>query len=123
MTHKRTRSVPTSLAPTLGLAAGRWAMRRRGLASAADARYAQIMQGFSRKAIELVAENKIAEAAEQGKFDNLPGAGKPLPELDRPFDPDWWARKLVQRENLRGLERQRARLATSGKAGTGGGNS
>ena len=27
---------------------------------------------------ELIAERKIAEAAAQGEFDNLPGAGKPL---------------------------------------------
>ena len=28
-------------------------------------------------ALELIAEGKIAEAAAQGEFDGLPGAGKP----------------------------------------------
>lgn len=28
--------------------------------------------------IDLIAESKIAEAAQAGAFDNLPGAGKPL---------------------------------------------
>src|SRR5262249_62272694 len=33
-------------------------------------------------------EAQIRVAMEQGAFDNLPGAGKPLPNLDQ--DPDWW---------------------------------
>ena len=32
--------------------------------------------------IALIAESKIAEAMSEGAFDNLPGAGKPLPEDD-----------------------------------------
>jgi hypothetical protein len=32
-------------------------------------------------ALELIAERKIAEAAENGEFDDLPGRGRPL-ELD-----------------------------------------
>jgi hypothetical protein len=31
---------------------------------------------------EKIAEQKIREAQEQGEFDNLPGAGKPLPQED-----------------------------------------
>jgi DnaJ homologue, subfamily C, member 28, conserved domain len=40
---------------------------------------------------------QIRVAREQGAFDNLPGAGKPLPNLD---DPDWWVKQLVQREQI-----------------------
>ena len=29
---------------------------------------------------------------ERGEFDNLPGAGKPLPGLDGTDDPDWWVK-------------------------------
>ena len=37
---------------------------------------------------------------EQGAFDNLPGAGKPLPNIDQEYDPLWWVRQLVQREQV-----------------------
>src|SRR4051794_33283893 len=35
----------------------------------------------------LVAERKIVEAMEEGLFDNLPGAGKPLDLSINPFEP------------------------------------
>ena len=31
-------------------------------------------------------------------FDDLPGAGKPIPDLDRERPPGWWAARLVKRE-------------------------
>src|SRR5499425_3139120 len=43
---------------------------------------------------------QIRVAREQGAFDNLPGAGKPLPNLGQEFDPDWWVKQLLQREQL-----------------------
>lgn len=46
-------------------------------------------------------ERQIREAMESGAFDDLPGAGKPIEDLDRPYDPDWWARKWAQREGLK----------------------
>jgi len=48
-----------------------------------------------------VAENRILEAIEQGAFDNLPGAGKPLPDIDQPYDPLWWVKTKVARERLK----------------------
>lgn len=45
-------------------------------------------------------EWQIRVATEQGAFDNLPGAGKPLPNLDQPYDPLWWVKQLVQREQI-----------------------
>lgn len=58
------------------------------------------------RAARLVAENRIREAIEQGGFDNLPGAGKPLPDIDEPYDEMWWVRKWVRRERLRGAIRE-----------------
>jgi len=45
-------------------------------------------------------EAQIRVAREQGAFDNLPGAGKPLPYLGHEYDPDWWVKQLVQREQI-----------------------
>src|SRR5437763_15449605 len=45
-------------------------------------------------------EAQIRVAGEQGAFDNLPGAGKPLPYLGQEYDPDWWLKQLVQREQI-----------------------
>lgn len=49
---------------------------------------------------ESIAEKRIREAQERGEFDNLPGAGKPLPGLDRPYREDWWIARLIEREGL-----------------------
>jgi hypothetical protein len=43
---------------------------------------------------------QVRVAKEQGAFDNLPGAGKPLPNLDQPYDPLWWVKQLIQREQV-----------------------
>ena len=45
-------------------------------------------------------EAQIRVAMEKGAFDNLPGAGKPLPNLDQEYDPLWWVKQLVQRERI-----------------------
>jgi len=45
-------------------------------------------------------DRQIREARERGEFDNLPGAGKPLPDLHRPYDELWWVRKKLKEENL-----------------------
>jgi hypothetical protein len=43
---------------------------------------------------------QVRVAREQGAFDNLPGAGKPLPNLDQEYDPLWWVKQLIQREQV-----------------------
>jgi hypothetical protein len=43
---------------------------------------------------------QIRVATEAGAFDNLPGAGKPLPNLGLEHDPLWWVKQLVQREQI-----------------------
>jgi hypothetical protein len=45
-------------------------------------------------------EEQIREAQEKGVFDNLPGSGKPLPDLDEPHDPMWWVKRKLRDENL-----------------------
>jgi hypothetical protein len=45
-------------------------------------------------------ETQIRLAREEGSFDNLPGAGKPLPNLNQEFDINVWVRQLAQREQL-----------------------
>ena len=50
--------------------------------------------------IPSLADRRIREAMERGEFDGLPGAGQPIPDLEDGYDPDWWAKKWVQREGL-----------------------
>jgi Domain of unknown function (DUF1992) len=45
-------------------------------------------------------ERQIREAQERGEFDNLAGAGKPLPGLTGQYDDMWWVKQVVQRERL-----------------------
>ena len=45
-------------------------------------------------------DSQIRVAQEQGAFDNLPGAGKPLPNLDQEYDLAVWVKQLVHREQL-----------------------
>ena len=49
---------------------------------------------------ESFVERQIREAQEAGAFDNLPGFGKPLAELDEPDDDLWWVKSLLKRERL-----------------------
>ncbi|HEX3130222.1 MAG TPA: DUF1992 domain-containing protein [Thermoanaerobaculia bacterium] len=55
---------------------------------------------FTRRAIERISENRIQTAIEEGQFDNLPGFGKPIPDIDEPYDPMWWVRQWVRREGM-----------------------
>jgi hypothetical protein len=64
-------------------------------------------------------ERQIREARERGAFDDLPGAGRPIPGLDKPWSAERWVTDLARREgvdlsatlppSLR-LRRQRERL-------------
>ena len=58
-------------------------------------------RGISRRAVELLADNRIRQAMEEGQFDDLPGLGQPIPDIDEPYDPMWWVKKWMKRENLR----------------------
>ncbi|GAB3017351.1 hypothetical protein GCM10027078_06400 [Nocardioides flavus (ex Wang et al. 2016)] len=43
---------------------------------------------------------QVRQAMERGDFDDLPGQGKPIEDLGAEHDPDWWVKKLVERENI-----------------------
>ena len=47
-------------------------------------------------------EFQVRKAMERGEFDDLPGAGKPL-HLPAQHDPDWWVKRLIEREEIRGV--------------------
>ena len=43
---------------------------------------------------------QIRQAVERGAFDGLPGYGKPIDDLGEHHDPDWWVKRLVEREQI-----------------------
>jgi hypothetical protein len=45
-------------------------------------------------------EEQIQEAQRAGEFEGLAGAGQPIPGITDPYDPDWWVKRLVQREKV-----------------------
>jgi Domain of unknown function (DUF1992) len=45
-------------------------------------------------------DRQVREAEERGEFDDLPGAGKLIPDLDKPFDELWWVKDKLHREGL-----------------------
>lgn len=47
-------------------------------------------------------DRQVREAMERGEFDNLPGAGRPIPGLDGRHDEHWWIRSKLEKEDLRG---------------------
>lgn len=62
-------------------------------------------------------DKQVRESTERGEFDNLPGAGRPIPP--GAADDDWWLRNYLQREGVRGdallpesivLRRERERI-------------
>jgi hypothetical protein len=48
-------------------------------------------------------ELQLRRAMERGDFDNLPGYGKPIEGLGTEHDPDWWLKKLIEREHVTGV--------------------
>jgi hypothetical protein len=73
-------------------------------------------------AMRIVAERRIEQAMKEGKFDNLPGAGKPLVLDPGPADENarmvWWALRLLRQNGFvpdevrlrREIEEVRARI-------------
>ena len=55
---------------------------------------------ISDRALRIVAENKLRAAIEAGQFEHLPGLGRPSPLMDEPYDPNWWIRRKLNREDL-----------------------
>ncbi|WP_454084846.1 DnaJ family domain-containing protein [Georgenia sp. Marseille-Q6866] len=50
--------------------------------------------------VETWVDRLVRDAAARGAFDNLPGAGKPLPGIDEPLHEDWWIRQKLRSEDL-----------------------
>ncbi|WP_406151350.1 DUF1992 domain-containing protein [Streptomyces sp. NBC_01012] len=48
-------------------------------------------------------DRQIREAEERGAFADLPGAGKPIPGLEGPYDAMWWVKAKMEREGLSAL--------------------
>src|SRR4051812_29273020 len=49
---------------------------------------------------ESFVERQIREAQENGEFDDLPGHGQPLRDIDRPRDELWWVRSKLRDEDV-----------------------
>jgi len=57
-------------------------------------------------------EQRLSELAAEGLFDDLPGSGQPIADLDRQYSPVWWAARWVERDAARrGAESVRKRMA------------
>ena len=58
------------------------------------------MHALNDRVIQRVAEAKLRSAMEQGDFDDLPGFGKPFEFDELAYDPHWWVRRKLKREQL-----------------------
>lgn len=56
------------------------------------------MSAYALAMYESFVDRRIREAMERGEFDDLPGAGKPIPGAGRPHEPNWWIKSLLDRE-------------------------
>ncbi|WP_438354255.1 DUF1992 domain-containing protein [Microbacterium sp. CJ88] len=90
-------------------AAARYRLEQAGEAAdaeapetAADAASARPAQTTWRERAAYV-ETAIQQAIRRGEFDDLPGAGKPIPGLGTSHDPDWWIKRKIETEGLTGL--------------------
>ena len=62
-----------------------------------------------RDAIGAIVERRVADGRAEGLFDDLAGTGKPIPDLDRPRRPGWWAERFVKAEKAK-VERERLEI-------------
>jgi hypothetical protein len=46
-------------------------------------------------------EKLIREGIERGELDPHEGVGEPIPDVDRPYDADWWAKAWIERSKKR----------------------
>jgi hypothetical protein len=83
-------------------------MRLEAEAAAADAGESDEPDEATQRALRIKHQSawvdlQIQQAMRRGEFDNLPGAGKPIADIDRPHDPDWWLKRLIERERITGV--------------------
>lgn len=65
--------------------------------------------GFTDRAIDLVAEDKLRRAYQDGLFAGLTGWGRPLPLDDEPDDPHWWLRRRLKADRSQAPDRREHR--------------
>ena len=63
------------------------------------------INAMPRGVVSAIAERRIADGQADGFFDDLPGHGKPIADLDRPRPAGWWAERFVAKER-HGLARE-----------------
>lgn len=51
--------------------------------------------------IDRIVEKRISDAIEAGELDQGAYKGRPLPDIDTPRRPGWWAEQFVARERAR----------------------
>lgn len=56
--------------------------------------------GWGGDSMQGYVERQIRQAQERGEFDDLGGSGRPLPDLDRPYDENWWIRRKLREEQF-----------------------
>lgn len=70
------------------------------------------------RAVQRIANDRIQEGVESGLFDNLPGEGKPLPELEM-GTPEMhlmnWVQSWAKREQVNEYEQRRTLAALRSK--------
>jgi len=49
---------------------------------------------------ESFVDRQIRAATERGDFDDLPGAGRPLPDAGQPYDENWWLKRKLRDEGV-----------------------
>ncbi|WP_298456775.1 DUF1992 domain-containing protein [uncultured Cellulomonas sp.] len=49
------------------------------------------------------ADELVRQAMARGEWDDLPLAGKPIPGIGGRYDPDWWLKSLIEREQITGV--------------------
>jgi len=68
-----------------------------------DAEAEASTRSFTNEERAAIVDKSIEQAIRRGEFNDLPGAGKPIPGLGATHDPDWWIRRKIERERLTGL--------------------
>jgi hypothetical protein len=45
-------------------------------------------------------DRQVRSAEDRGEFENLPGKGKPIADLDAPHDELWWVKRKLKEEGI-----------------------
>ncbi len=57
-------------------------------------------RGWGGDSMEGYVERLIREAQGRGEFDDPAGSGRPIADLDRPHDENWWIRRTLREEQF-----------------------